>query len=89
MANGSQRGAESTYRRRSSTRRDRSTDGRRVVMTTEETLAVCDTTSGRSKTVFSARPDGLLGGFALSADEKWIYYVRESVESDVWMATLR
>ena len=53
-------------------------------------LHLVDVDTGESSLVFAVSPPGkLFFAFSLSADNRWIYYSRNSMEADVWLAAPR
>jgi dipeptidyl aminopeptidase/acylaminoacyl peptidase len=64
-------------------------DGRRLVYTNERGgLSLLDSRSKRSREILSLFPD-LIWYPVPSPDDRWIYFVRQSAEADLWLLTLR
>jgi serine/threonine protein kinase len=59
-------------------------DDRRALFTVEGTVFIIDTATRKHRLLFSSAPDRIRG-FRLSRDNRWLYYIRESVESDIWL----
>ena len=59
-------------------------DNRRALFTVDATVFIIDTSTKKNRLLFSSAPDKILG-FRLSRDNRWIYYIRESVEADIWL----
>ena len=65
-------------------------DSRRVLYGRPGLLAIADTVTHRSHPVVSM-PGGLnlIQGFAISPDNRTIYYSLQSSESDIWLMSLK
>ena len=62
-------------------------DNRRLLFLNQGKICLLDSVSGRSKELVSARPEEIARrGFALSPDDRRIYYSVSTTEADVWMA---
>jgi dipeptidyl aminopeptidase/acylaminoacyl peptidase len=63
-------------------------DDRRLIYNWGWELHLANRETLKTHRVLSLAPDGV-GAFALSRDDRWIYFVRSSSESDLWLLTLR
>jgi eukaryotic-like serine/threonine-protein kinase len=63
-------------------------DNRRALFQVEGTVFIIDTTTKRQRLFFSSAPDRIIG-FRLSRDNRLLYYILESVESDIWLLDQR
>ncbi len=61
-------------------------DSRRLLFSHEDKILVADTTSGMFREILSSTPPIVFG---LSRDDRLIYFTRISVETDIWLATLK
>jgi serine/threonine protein kinase len=59
-------------------------DNRRALFIVEGTIFITDTQTRKQHPLFSSAPDRIIG-FRLSRDNRWLYYILESVESDIWL----
>ncbi len=59
-------------------------DNRRALFTVDGTIFIVDTATKKHHAFFSKAPDRILR-FRLSRDNRWLYYIMESVESDIWL----
>jgi dipeptidyl aminopeptidase/acylaminoacyl peptidase len=59
-------------------------DDRRVVFIVDGAVVVFDTVTKKSHPLFSETPDRITE-FSLSQDNRSLYYIRESIEADIWM----
>jgi Tol biopolymer transport system component/predicted Ser/Thr protein kinase len=59
-------------------------DNRRTLFMIEGAVFLTDTETKKSCSFFSITPDRIIG-FRLSRDNRWLYYILESIESDVWL----
>ncbi len=59
-------------------------DNRRALFNAENAVYIIDTVTKKHRPFFSRAPDKIVG-FRLSRDNRWIYYILESVEADVWL----
>lgn len=64
-------------------------DGRRLLFT-DDTTATIYLVDSASRRVHSVGSDGeFANGVAISPDNRWIYFVKRTVESDIWQANLK
>jgi WD40 repeat protein len=62
-------------------------DNRRLLFLDKGKICLLDSVSGRSKELVSATPEEIARrGFAVSTDDRRIYYSVSATEADVWMA---
>jgi Tol biopolymer transport system component len=62
-------------------------DSRRLLFLNKGTICLLDSASGRSKGLVSAMPEEIARrGFAVSPDDRRIYFSVSTTEADVWMA---
>jgi Tol biopolymer transport system component len=59
-------------------------DDRRVLFIFDGAIFITDTATKKQRPFFTEVPDRIVG-FKLSRDNRWLYYIRESVESDIWL----
>jgi eukaryotic-like serine/threonine-protein kinase len=59
-------------------------DNRRVLFMVEGTISIIDTATKKQRAFFANEPDRIVG-FRLSRDNRWLYYILEAVEADVWV----
>ena len=59
-------------------------DNRRALFTVDGTVFLTDTVTKKHHLLFSSAPD-TIRGFRLSSDNRWLYYIRESVGADIWL----
>jgi Tol biopolymer transport system component len=59
-------------------------DDRRALFSVDGTIFIADTATLRRRPLFSAGPDKIIR-FRLSRDNRWLHYILESVEADVWL----
>ncbi|HKA22124.1 MAG TPA: protein kinase [Blastocatellia bacterium] len=59
-------------------------DNRRALVIVEGAVFITDTATKEQRLFFANEPDRIVG-FRLSRDNHWLYYILESVESDVWV----
>ncbi len=63
-------------------------DNRRLLFLNESKLQIVDSLTRRVATVMEIPPDGFFG-FAISGDEKLIYFTQASTEIDIWVSETR
>jgi eukaryotic-like serine/threonine-protein kinase len=59
-------------------------DSRRLLVARYDRIVLVDTRSGLTKPVLNARAQGI----SLSHDDRWLSYIQDESDSDVWLATL-
>jgi Tol biopolymer transport system component len=59
-------------------------DDRRVLFIVDGAVVITDIATKKQRPFFSEAPDRIVG-FKLSRDNRWLYYIRESVEADIWL----
>ncbi len=59
-------------------------DDRRALFLIDGAIFITDTATKKHRPFFTEAPDRIIR-FTLSRDNRWLYYIRESVESDIWM----
>jgi eukaryotic-like serine/threonine-protein kinase len=59
-------------------------DDRRALFSHDGSIYIIDTLTKNDRLFYSIGPDRIIG-FRLSRDNRWLYYIRESVESEVWL----
>jgi eukaryotic-like serine/threonine-protein kinase len=59
-------------------------DNRRALFMVEGTVSIIDTATKKQRAFFANEPDRIVG-FRLSRDNRWLYYILEAVEADVWV----
>lgn len=59
-------------------------DDRRALFIVDGTVFITDTETKKHRLLFAGAPDRIIG-FRLSRDNRWLYYILESVESDIWL----
>jgi eukaryotic-like serine/threonine-protein kinase len=59
-------------------------DDRRALFGRDGNIYIIDTVTKRDRIFYSGSPDRIIG-FRLSRDNCWLYYIRESVETEVWL----
>ncbi|HSB10607.1 MAG TPA: protein kinase [Blastocatellia bacterium] len=59
-------------------------DDRRALCIVEGAVFITDTATKKQRPFFSAATDRIIG-FRLSRDNRWLYYILESVEADIWL----
>ncbi|MEW6126828.1 MAG: protein kinase [Acidobacteriota bacterium] len=59
-------------------------DNRRALFIIDGTVFITDTVTKKHRPLFSSPPDRIIG-FRLSRDNRWLYYILESVEADIWL----
>ncbi|HJQ68637.1 MAG TPA: protein kinase [Blastocatellia bacterium] len=59
-------------------------DNRRVLFIVDGSIVITDTTTKKQRPFFTESPDRIVG-FRVSRDNRWLYYIRESVEADIWL----
>jgi serine/threonine protein kinase len=66
-------------------------DSKRILYTEKGRFYIMDTRSGKSKFIYNVNQDFIATSrmYALSPDNKSIYYVKEEKESDIWMGYLK
>jgi hypothetical protein len=65
-------------------------DGRRLVYLNEKGgLSLVESRSKRARELLSLLPDRIFSNCVPSRDDRWIYFVRQSAEADLWLLTLR
>jgi Tol biopolymer transport system component/DNA-binding winged helix-turn-helix (wHTH) protein len=66
-------------------------DGRRLVFQKDDGIYVLDSESGEYRRILPVAPNitGIDTGIDLSRDGRTIYYVERTIESDIWIHTLR
>ena len=60
-------------------------DNRRVLFREGEKLYLLDRLSGKWREIFALKPPSQIGSYALSRDNKRLYYTSASSESDIWL----
>jgi dipeptidyl aminopeptidase/acylaminoacyl peptidase len=63
-------------------------DNRRLLFVDAEKIFLLDAMAGRFHEVVSLQPEAILSPFALSSDDRTIYFTRARREADIWMVTL-
>lgn len=59
-------------------------DDRRALFIVDGTIFISDTATKKLHPLLTEEPDRIIG-FRLSRDNRRLYYIRESVEADIWM----
>lgn len=59
-------------------------DDRRALLIVDGAVFITDTATKKHRPFFTQAPDRIIE-FCLSLDNRWLYYIRESVESDIWL----
>lgn len=59
-------------------------DNRRVLLFFDNTILVTDTETKKHRLLFSDAPNKIVR-FRITRDNRTLYYIRESVESDIWL----
>jgi len=59
-------------------------DDRRALCIDEGAIFIIDTATKKTRSLFSGGLDRIIG-FRLSRDNRWLYYILESVEADIWL----
>ncbi|HKS41353.1 MAG TPA: protein kinase [Blastocatellia bacterium] len=59
-------------------------DDRRVLFIFDGAIFITDTATKKQHPFFTEAPDRIIA-FKLSRDNRWLYYIRESVEADIWL----
>ena len=59
-------------------------DDRRALFNVDGEVFITDTDTKKRRPFFSGAPDRIRG-FRLSRDNRWLYYILESTEADVWL----
>jgi eukaryotic-like serine/threonine-protein kinase len=59
-------------------------DDLRALFIIEGAVVITDTATKKNRPFFSSAPYRIIG-FRLSRDNRWLYYILESVEADVWL----
>ena len=59
-------------------------DDRRALFSVDGTIFITDTATKKHHPFFSGAPDKIIG-FRLSRDNRWLYYILESTEADIWL----
>jgi eukaryotic-like serine/threonine-protein kinase len=59
-------------------------DDRRALFIFDGAIFMTDTATKKQRPFFTEAPDKIVG-FRLSRDNRWLYYILESVEADVWL----
>jgi Tol biopolymer transport system component len=59
-------------------------DDRRVLFIVDGAVIIMDTATKKQRLFFPGAPDRVIN-FRLSRDNRWLYYILESVESDIWL----
>lgn len=63
-------------------------DNRRALFIVDGAVYISDTVTKKHRPFFTEAPDKIIN-FRLSRDNRWIYYIRESVEADIWLLNQR
>jgi eukaryotic-like serine/threonine-protein kinase len=63
-------------------------DSRRVLFSHQGRLFVVDTISKKSREILSVAPDGF-GSVTTSADNRTLYFTRETQQGDIWLMTFK
>ena len=63
-------------------------DGRRLLFVDEGKLYLLDRQSRTPRLVLAEDPGVSIGDYSLSPDERTLYYIRSTLEGDIWMANL-
>ena len=66
-------------------------DSKRILYTEKRRFYIMDTRGGKSKFIYNVNQDFITTSrmYALSPDNKTIYYIKEEKESDIWMGYLK
>jgi serine/threonine protein kinase len=64
-------------------------DNRRVLFREGEGLYLLDRLTGKWREIFSLKPPSQIGSYALSRDNKRLYYTSASNEADIWLLKVR
>ena len=66
-------------------------DSKRILYTEKRRFYIMDTRDGKSKFIYNVNQDFITTSrmYALSPDNKTIYYIKEEKESDIWMGYLK
>ena len=59
-------------------------DDRRALFSVDGTIFITDTETKARHQLFSGAPDRIIG-FRLSRDNRWLHYILESTEADIWL----
>ena len=59
-------------------------DVRRALFVVDGTIVISDTLTKKDRPFLTRAPDRIIK-FSLSKDNRWLYYILESVESDIWL----
>lgn len=59
-------------------------DDRRVLFIVDGAIFIIDTATKKDRPFFTEAPDRIIR-FRLSRDNRWLYYILESVEADIWL----
>jgi hypothetical protein len=59
-------------------------DSRRLIVARYDRIVMLDTKTGQATPVVGAAAQGI----SLSRDDRWLSYIENQSESDVWLATL-
>jgi len=59
-------------------------DDRRGLFSLDGTIFIADTATLKRRSLFSVAPDKIIR-FRLSRDNRWLYYILESTEADIWL----
>ena len=63
-------------------------DSRRLLFVKGERLYRLDTRDGRTQPVRTRGGLRIASSFAVSRDDKWIYFVRDATQGDIWQMTI-
>jgi hypothetical protein len=59
-------------------------DDRRALFSVDGTIHISNTAVKEHHPFYSGAPDKIIG-FRLSRDNRWLYYILESTEADIWL----
>jgi eukaryotic-like serine/threonine-protein kinase len=59
-------------------------DDRRALFSRDGSIYIVDTLTRNDRLFYSGAPDRITG-FRVSRDNRWLYYIKESVETEVWL----
>jgi Tol biopolymer transport system component len=59
-------------------------DDRRAILIVDGSLFIADTVTKERRPFFSEAPDRIIA-FRVSCDNRWVYYIKESTEADIWL----
>lgn len=63
-------------------------DSRRLLFTDEDKLFLLDSETKEHRELLSVKPDVIGFDLDIQADNRWIYFTRETSEADIWLIKL-